>query len=88
MANVTIYEYFVLPDVNGDLPWPADVTTTQASSATLTLNGNTRYVYVCADADCRVGFNGAAVASGMVVLSAIPNRFKLSSGTSRTLQFA
>lgn len=87
MANVTVYEFFELPDENGDLMWAADVVTTVASSATHTLREEARYIQVCADADCRIGFNAAAVASGMPILSAVSNAFKLLPGKSRTLQF-
>lgn len=87
MANVTIYEHFELPDENGDLMWPADIETTIATSSTHTLRAETKYVVVCADTDCRIGFNGAAVASGKTILSAIENPIKLIPGKVRTLQF-
>jgi len=88
MANVTIYEHFELPDANGDLMYPADVKTTIASTATHTLRDDAKYVVICADADCRVSFDGAAaVASAMPLLSAVPNNFKLLPGSNRTLKF-
>lgn len=90
MANVTILEFFELPDANGDLSFPADIKTTIATSSTHTVRDETRYIIVTADADCRISFDGtAAVASGMNVLTAAPNPFKLNpapSGT-RTLKF-
>lgn len=88
MANLTIFEFEIGPDSNGDLEWPASRTTTIASTATHTLQDSTRYVVVCADADCRIGFNAAAKTSGMVILSAVDNAFKLVPGTGRTLRFA
>lgn len=87
MANVTIFEHFRVPDSSGDLMYPADIVTTVASPATLNLRDQSRYVIICADADCRIGFNAAAVASGMPILSAVPNNFRLLPGSSRTLQF-
>lgn len=87
MANLTVYEHFEMPDQNSDLHWQSDVETTIASTATLKLRDETQYVVVCADADCRIGFNKAALASGMPILSAVPNPFRLNPGSNRTLQF-
>lgn len=89
MANVTIHEFKAVPDGNGDLSWPADYTTTIASTSTHALNNASNYVIITADADCRVSFETsvAAVASGMVILGAVDNPFRLRNGKSRTLKF-
>lgn len=89
MANVTIQEFNGLPDRNGDVPFPADRTTTIASTATHALNDATQYVVITADSDLRLSFETgvAAVASGMTILSAVDNRFRLRNGRSRTLKF-
>jgi hypothetical protein len=88
MANLTIFEFEIGPDANGDLEWPASRETTVTSSDTHTLSNSTRYVVICADADCRIGFNAAAKTSGMVILSVVDNPFKLAAGSGRTLRFA
>lgn len=87
MANVTVFEHYEQPDEHGDVLWPADVVTTVGTGSTVTLRDQTLYIVICADADCRVGFNTSAVASGMNILSAIPNPFKVLKGSGRTLQF-
>jgi len=88
MANVTIYEFQMRPDVNGYVARPAFVTTTIASTATHTLADTTRFIEVSTDTSgLRIGFNAAAVASGLPLCASDANRFLLVDGTSRTLQF-
>jgi hypothetical protein len=88
LANITIYEFFEAPDEQGELSWPEDVVTTVADSATHTLRQQTVYVVLTCDANCRMSFHGgSAVASGMNLLSTVPNLFKMSPGASRTLKF-
>lgn len=88
MANVTIQEFYSLPDVDGDVQRPADIKTTILTTQTHSLSDRTRYVIISASADCRISWDGtAAVDSDENILSAIAQPFLLAPGTGRTLKF-
>lgn len=87
MANVTIYEHFEIPDADLGAKYPADVKTTIASTSSLPLRADTKYVVICSDADCRISFDGnTPAASEMPILSAVPNPFLLSAA-GQTVKF-
>lgn len=92
MANVTIQEFFSLPDQDGNVARKADLKTTIDTTATHTLSDRTRYVIISAAVDCRVSWDDtAAVDSDENILSAIAQAFVLApvapGASSRTLKF-
>jgi hypothetical protein len=91
MGSVTVYQHpgqsaGWVPDNGFSYP-PEVATTTIAGPGSVIVNDATGWVEITADVDTRVGFNVQAATSGMNVMAALPNRFRLAAGTNRTLYF-
>lgn len=88
-TNVTIQEFSKVDLVAlGDVRYPADKKTTHDVTTPFTLQENTAYVVITADADCRCSFDGVApVSSDVPILAAVPNPFLLVHGQGRILRF-
>lgn len=88
MANVTIQEFFSLPDQDGNVARKSDLKTTIDTTATHALDDRSRYVIISAAVDCRISWDGtAAVDSDENILAAIAQAFLLAPGAGRTLKF-
>lgn len=88
MANVTVHEFTIKPDSQGNIPWPPSAKTKVSSPASVTLSTSTLVVVITCDANTTMTWDGSSATNADVpLLSAVPNQFNVSPNSGPKVTF-